>query len=216
MACCDPRGCDRLFNRRFARRVARRYRVRGLDATAARMVSFLRGLGVDGSTVLEVGGGVGEIHIELLKAGAARATNLELSPAYDAEAGALIREAGLEGRVERKIRDIAAEPAAVEPADFVVLHRVVCCYPDFERLLGAAAARARRALVLSYPPRHAVSRTYVALLNFGLRVTRREFRTFAHPPDAMMRTLERQGLQRAYEHRGLVWQVAGFRRASSR
>src|SRR5262245_42486040 len=103
MECCDPRGCDRLFNRRFASRVARRYRVKGRDATAARMVSFLRGLGVDGATVLEIGGGVGEIQIELLKAGAARATNLELSPAYDEEARTLIREAGFEGRVERRI-----------------------------------------------------------------------------------------------------------------
>jgi magnesium-protoporphyrin O-methyltransferase len=211
MDCCDPRGCDQLFNRRFASRVARRYRVRGLDATAARMVSFLTGLGVDGATVLEIGGGIGEIQIELLKAGAARATNLELSPAYDAEARTLLREARLEERVERRIHDIAAQPEAVEPADFVILHRVVCCYPDFERLLDAAARHARRALVLSYPPRHAVSRACIALMNLAFRMTRREFRTFVHPPNAMMRVLERHGLRRVYDHHGLMWQVAGLR-----
>jgi hypothetical protein len=46
-----------------------------------------------------------------------------------------------------RIHDLAADPGAVEPADLVVLHRVVCCYPDYERLLGAAADHARRGLV---------------------------------------------------------------------
>src|SRR3712207_7104310 len=52
-------------SRRFARRLARRYRKRGLDKTAARMVAFLDAAGVRDATVLEIGGGVGEIHLEL-------------------------------------------------------------------------------------------------------------------------------------------------------
>ena len=36
--CCNPRGCDKLFTPRFARRMAKRYRKRGLDRTARRMV----------------------------------------------------------------------------------------------------------------------------------------------------------------------------------
>src|SRR3954469_5968085 len=125
--CCNPRGCDRFFTPRFARRVAERYRKRGLDKTARRMVEFVEARGVEGATVLEIGGGVGEIQIELLKRGAARAINLELSPAYEAEAAALLRDAGLEHRVERRLLDLAADPEAVDPADVVVLHRVVCC-----------------------------------------------------------------------------------------
>ncbi len=134
--CCNPRGCDRFFTRRFARRVAKRYRRKGLDETARRMVAFLELRGIEGATVLEVGGGVGEIQLELLKRGAARAVNLELSPAYEEEATSLLRAAGLEGRAERRLHDIAVDPEGVEAADVVVLHRVVCCYPDYERLLG--------------------------------------------------------------------------------
>jgi 16S rRNA G966 N2-methylase RsmD len=208
--CCDSRGCDRFFGSRFARRVARRYRKRGLDKTAERMVAFLEQCGIDGATVLEVGGGVGEIQIELLKRGASRATNLELSPAYDGEARRLLAEAGLEARVERRLHDIAADPDAVERADVVVLHRVVCCYPDYERLLGVAAAHARRQLVFSHPPRNAISRLIVGVQNLGFRVMRREFRTFAHPPAAMLATLQAGGLQPTYRHEGRAWRVVGL------
>ena len=210
--CCDARGCDEFFGSRFARRMAARYRKRGLDKTARRMVGFLEAKGIADATVLEVGGGIGEIEIELLKRGALRTINLELSPAYDAEAQRLLAEAGLEGRAERRLHDIAVEPEGVQPADIVVLHRVVCCYPDYERLLTAAAGRARRLLVFSYPRRNAASRAFISLQNACFRITRKEFRTFAHPPAEMLAVLAAGGLDATFAHRGLAWQVAGLER----
>jgi tRNA G37 N-methylase Trm5 len=212
MTCCSRGGCDRIFGRRFARRAAGRYRKRGLGKAERRIVAFVEDAGLEDATVLEIGGGVGEIHIEMLKRGASRAVSLELSPAYDGEAARLLREAGLEGRVERRIHDIAADPEPVQPADVVVLHRVVCCYPDYERLLGAAAEKARRLIVFSHPPRNALSRLFVGAQNLGFRLAGQEFRTFAHPPAAMVETCRARGFAPALFHSGAVWQVNGLTR----
>jgi hypothetical protein len=213
-SCCDPRGCDGLFGPRFARRAARRYRKRGLDKTARRMVGFLEQRGVRGASVLEIGGGLGEIQLELLRHGAVRATNLELSGAYDEEARRLLADEGLGDRVDRRLHDIAVDPGGVEPADVVVLHRVVCCYPDYERLLGAAGDHATRLLVFSHPPRNALSRLVVRVQNLGFGATGREFRTFAHPPEAMLAVLEARGLRPAYAHAGAAWHVEGLERVA--
>ena len=193
--------------------MANRYRKRGLDKVARRMAEFLEAHGIEGATVLEVGGGIGEIQIELLKRGARRSINLELSPAYDEDAAILLREAGLEGRADRCLHDIADDPAGVEPADVVVLHRVVCCYPDYERLLSAAAEHARRLLVFSYPPRNSASRLVVRFQNVAFGLLGKEFRIFAHPPAAMLAVLGAHGLRPVFAHRGLVWRVAGLERA---
>ena len=201
-----------MFGPGFARRQARRYRRRGLDGTARRMVTFLGEHGVEGATVLEIGGGVGEIQLELLRRGASHATNLELVDAYDEAARELAAGAGMSGRVSRRLLDIAATPDQVEPADIVVLHRVVCCYPDYERLLAAAADHARRLLVFSHPPRNTISRALLAAQNALFRITGRSFRAFAHPPQAMLEVLTRRGLRPAYRHAGPVWQVAGLER----
>jgi 2-polyprenyl-3-methyl-5-hydroxy-6-metoxy-1,4-benzoquinol methylase len=211
-SCCDPRGCDGFFTPRVARRAAERYRKNGVDKTARRMLAFLEERGIENATVLEIGGGVGEVQIELLKRGAARTVNLELSPGYDAEATRLMQEEGLGGRVERRLHDIAADPTSVETADVVVLHRVVCCYPDYEQLLGAAADHARRLLVFSYPPRNVLSRLLLGTQNLLFRLERKEFRAFAHPPARMLAVIEKRGLLRAYTHRPVVWQIAGFER----
>ena len=82
-----------MFGARFAKRMAARYRKRGLEATERAIVELVAQGGVQGATVLEIGGGAGEIQLELLRLGAASTTNLELSPAYEPEAAALIAEA---------------------------------------------------------------------------------------------------------------------------
>jgi 2-polyprenyl-3-methyl-5-hydroxy-6-metoxy-1,4-benzoquinol methylase len=205
-----------MFTARFARRTAKRYRKRGLDKTARRMVELVAQNGLDGATVLEVGGGVGDIQVELLKRGAARTTNLELSPAYEAEAQRLLADAGLTGRADRRIVDIAASPAEVEPADVVVLHRVVCCYPDYAKLLGAVADHARRQVVFSHPPRNAVARAIIGMQNLFFRLSGSEFRVFAHPPTAMLRVFSDHGLQPTTVGSARVWQIAAATRGSDR
>jgi 2-polyprenyl-3-methyl-5-hydroxy-6-metoxy-1,4-benzoquinol methylase len=210
--CRSPRGCDRFFGARFAARLARQYRKSGLDQSAKQLVDFLEQRGIRDATVLEVGGGVGVIQIELLRRGAAGTVNLEISPGYEDQAQQLLAEAGLADRAVRHIHDIAADPAGVEPADVVVLHRVVCCYPDYERLLTAAADHARRLLVFSYPPRNAASRFILGTENLIFRLLRWEFRVFNHPPAAMLAVLERRGLRPTYTGQRAVWRVTGLER----
>ena len=139
-SCCDGEGYEAVFTDRFARRVATRYRKRGLDATSSPDGRLRVRRMNPGASVLEIGGGVGEIQLELLRRGAARATNLEISKNYEAEARRLLEQSGLTDRVTRRFLDIAESPGDVEQADIVVLHRVVCCYPDYERLLSARPA----------------------------------------------------------------------------
>ena len=97
--CCDPNGYDAIFGARFARRVAHKYRKRGLDRTSRRIVDFLLERGIRDATVLEIGGGVGEIQVELLRHGATHATNLEMATGYESEASRLLEHAGVAGRV---------------------------------------------------------------------------------------------------------------------
>jgi 2-polyprenyl-3-methyl-5-hydroxy-6-metoxy-1,4-benzoquinol methylase len=213
--CCDPHGFDEVFSPRFARKQARRYRRRGLGSAERDMVEFLAGRGLAGATVLEIGGGVGEIQLELLRRGASRTTNLELVTAYDGPARELAREAGLTDRVERRLHDIVEAPEEVERADVVVLHRVVCCYPDYERLLAAAADHAGRLLVFSHPPRHLASRAFVASQNAVLRLTGHRYQSFAHPPEAMLEVLREHGLTAVHSRRGPVWHTEGLVREAA-
>jgi 2-polyprenyl-3-methyl-5-hydroxy-6-metoxy-1,4-benzoquinol methylase len=213
--CCGCDAYDQTFGDRFARRIARRYHQHGLDRTRARVIDFLSARGIEEATVLEIGGGIGDVHFELLRRGARAATNLEISTSYEEQAAQLLQESGFGDRVTRRFLDIATSPDHVEQADVVVLHRVVCCYPDYERLLSAAAGHARRLLVFSHPPRTPLTRLSFAFDNLIRRLRHNDFRGFVHPPEAMMAVVESQGMSVRYRHRGLSWTVLGFERPVS-
>jgi predicted TPR repeat methyltransferase len=206
--CCAKSGYARLFDERQARKDAKHYRRSGLDPAASWIVEVARGQGIDGAVVLEPGGGIGAIQIELLKSGARRSTVVELSERYDEEAIRLARDAGLEARIHRRLGDFSSTD--VEPADVVVMHRVVCCYPDYEQLLGAASDRARRLLVFTYPPPHLGFRAFVAMANLWMRLRRNPFRIFAHPAAALRDAVQRRGFELVAERRRGLWKGMAF------
>lgn len=213
--CCTPRGYRLIFSERSARAQARRYRRRGLDPTSRRVVDLLRRRVLQGRTLLEVGGGVGAIQVELLRAGLARASSIELTPTYEEAAGELLRETGFEDRVDRRVMDFAESGSDVPAADIVVMNRVLCCYPDMPRLAGAAAHHARELLVLTFPRDSWWTRLALRLGNLALRATRREFRVFLHPPAQIRATAEQHGLRTVLDRVGPFWQVVALERPAS-
>src|SRR6266850_7340459 len=82
---CGP-GCACAIGNEFgeasARSELRSYRKSGPPRTTRWLLDGLRGDGVDGLTVLDIGAGVGAVHLDLLKAGAASAIDVDGSPAF--------------------------------------------------------------------------------------------------------------------------------------
>ena len=211
-SCCDPNGLARVFDARRAARDARDYRRKGLDQDARRIVDFLKARGVASGTVLEIGGGIGALEIELLRAGAARASNVEISDAYEPAARQLATDAGVVDRIDRRVVDFATDHADIGAADAVVLHRVVCCYPDMPALVRPAAERARRWLVLTFPAERWWVRAGVRLLNAGQVIFRSPFRVFYHEPSAILRIARDAGLRPLQTRQGLFWQLLALER----
>ncbi len=202
-----------MFTERAARRSLARFRKKGPDALERRMLQAASEGGVAGARVLEIGGGIGALQSELLAAGAASGEIVEVVPVYQRYAQELARERGQEARVAFRVVDVLEQPDAVEPADVVLLNRVVCCSPDGVALAAAAARLARRTLVLSFPRDAAWVRLGVRLLNAGLWALRRSFRTFVHPPAALRAAIEAEGLRVAARGTDGPWEFVAVRRA---
>lgn len=210
--CCRAGPCEQVFRPATARRALDRYRRRGLDAIERQLIQAVEGVRLDGARVLEIGGGVGAIGAELLEAGASEVEVVELVEAWRPYADELARERGLERRTRFSVIDILEAPDAVAPADVVVLNRVVCCSPDGVALAEEAARHARQAVVISFPRDVVWTRAAMRVLNAAMWVLRRSYRAFVHPPAALGRACESEGLRRAAGGHGLVWEYAAFTR----
>jgi hypothetical protein len=204
-SCCQT-DYRRFFNRRFADRDLRRYRRRGLNATQRDLVDLCGD--VRGDSVLEVGGGIGALQLELLEAGATRATNVELSSGYEDAARELF---GGRDDAERVVADFVL--AELPEHDVVVMHRVVCCYPDADALVGAASSHARRVLALTLPQQRRWIGWGLGAANAWMWLRRCGFRAYQHPVDQVEAAAAAHGLRLERRvPRGLVWESILFSR----
>jgi magnesium-protoporphyrin O-methyltransferase len=205
-----------MFGEKGARRALARYLERGLGGEAPELADWASEGGLGGASVLDVGGGVGQLQAELLRRGAAAGTVVELVAAYEPYAAELAAAVGVAERSSFVIADLSADGDEVPAADVVVLRRVVCCSPRGSELLGAAAARTRRVLVASYPRRVWWVRAVVALQNAGFALLRRDFRVYVHDPASLEAAAETEGLTRTRRRRGPVWESVAFERDPAR
>ena len=213
MSCCRSGACEQMFSPRVARRSLARYRSKGLDEIERRIVASAKETGIRGARVLEIGGGIGVIQAELLDGGAATGEIVELVGAYEPYARELASEKGIADRVTFRVADLMERSDDVEPADVVILNRVVCCSPDGIELTGIAGRLARRALVLSYPRDVMWVRLGVGLINVGQRLFRRSFRAFVHSPAKLRAAVEEQGLRATDLGRTTFWEYTTLERA---
>src|SRR5436190_3936214 len=199
MTCCHRCISSKMFDSKTARRELRRFQRRGPNAQTKRMLAAIETRSLPAQpTLLDIGGGVGAIHHVLLEHGFAAATHVDASAAYLAAAEDEARRRGHAERVRFQLAEFPVEADAVPPADVVTLDRVVCCDPDYARMLGAAAARARRLLAFSYPRPRWLIRVVLAAANGVQWLMRSRFRAFVHPPAGMHAILEAAGMRPAW------------------
>jgi magnesium-protoporphyrin O-methyltransferase len=207
---CD--SCPNTFSSRDAEGDLKRYREKGPDKTTRALIDAIVAAGVDGASLLDIGGGIGAIPLELLAAGAARAESVDASEAYVEVARAEAERRGYADRTAARVGDFVALAPGIEPADVVTLDRVVCCYPDLAALLGAASDHARRIVGLVYPRDSWWNRVAArAIATFGW-LTRDPTRWYLHRPGEVDATLRAAGYQRREISRDMIWQVAVYER----
>ena len=179
------------------------------------LIDMIRPLEIQGSTLLDIGGGIGVIDQELLHAGVDRAVMVDAAPAFLDAARDEARDADQLERIDFVEGDFVRLAGGIDAADIVTLDRVVCCYPDAEALVGLSAARARRVYGLVLPRDRWILRAGIGLYNLTLRIRRKTYRAYVHPNAVIDRVVAASGLRPTSEGRTFVWRVVVYERAAT-
>ena len=126
--CCGPvsvNGLSEQFGEGYSSAQLEGYRKNGLGQRALVLVEFLQERGLEGKSVLDIGCGIGALHMELLLAGAESATGVDASPTNIAAARTLADEMGVADRVEERQGDFVELQDAIAEADIVTLDRAI-------------------------------------------------------------------------------------------
>lgn len=189
------------------------YRNHGLADTSAQILDHLRGAGLPGATILELGCGVGALCDELVTSGAASAKGIDLSKQMIEGARALSSSLGLSHSTSFDVGDGATD--YLTRSDYVILDAVFCCYPDASALLHNSAMAAVRSYVISIPDdRRPIIKVLKHLLPLqGLFQRRGSFRFYVHPVRSLVHSLEEAGFRLVSDSKvGWFWAVLAFER----
>ena len=204
-------GCNHYtskFDDEYAAGKLARYRAVGPDRSTRMLLHAITEEGVEGRTLLDIGGGVGAVQHELLALGVTSAQEVEASPAYVAACHAEAADRGHGGRITHLSGDFGSVEDRVEVADIVTLDRSVCCWHDPLDLMDRAAAKARTIYGLVYPRDtwwvrygwRTWGNARQALKHSGLRLS-------TPRTDEVLRVLGRHGLSRRHHEEVGVWQI---------
>ncbi|MHB0988891.1 MAG: class I SAM-dependent methyltransferase [Bellilinea sp.] len=180
--------------------------------TTALLIQALLDLGVGGQTLLDIGGGLGVIQLELLKGGAATATSVEISHAYLEAARQEAARQGLSERIAWLHGDFVALADDVPTADLITLDKVVCCYPDYKELIGKSVVKAGKVYALVFPKDWWVIRQGLKLMNWIFKAQKSLYVAYLHPVAEIDRIIRANGFTPAYQHSTLGWHVWVYRR----
>jgi magnesium-protoporphyrin O-methyltransferase len=185
-----------------------------LDSTQQLLFDALVARGIQGLSVLEIGCGVGRLHQRLLLDGAAAAVGIELSADYVKRAQALAREAGCHDRTTYHKGDFIEMADRIEPADVVILDKVVHCYHDPEALIRRSTAHARSLYAAAFPAPRPLLRASMWLLSPLLRLFL-PFRVRFSPPEKIREWIRASGFERVFRQDTEMWHTEVYERRAS-
>jgi magnesium-protoporphyrin O-methyltransferase len=213
MDCCQCEGIESKFDQAYAAKKLEEYRQEGPKATTKQLIDALSAVNVEGMTLLDIGGGLGDIQHEMLKLGMSEAQNVEASLAYLEASRVEAERLGHAARVRfihGNFVDLAQE---LDSADVVTLDRVICCYHDMVRLITLSSQKAKKLYGVVYPRDVWWAKLGIQLYyNSRNWLKRNPMRYFIHPKKAVEALLRENGFERQYHREMGAWQVVVFKR----
>ena len=210
MACCQHQMIDDRFDQDFVAKKVQQYRRSGLKTETKLLVEALKSEGVDGLTLLDVGGGLGTIAHELMKAGVRQTVSVEASQAFIDAAQTEAARQGLADKMTFMHGDLVEITSQVPRADVVTLDKVVCCYRDMESLVRVSVEKAQKLYGLVYPRDNWWMKIGIGFENLLQNLKGDDWRMYVHPTSEVDRLIREHGLRQRF-HRALIgWQIVVY------
>jgi magnesium-protoporphyrin O-methyltransferase len=210
MSCCQRQVIDDRFDQDFVAKKIQQYRRSGLKKETRLLVEALKFEGVEGLTLLDVGGGLGAIAHELIRVGVSQTVSVEASQAFLDAAKTEAARQGLADKMTFWHGDLVELASQIPAADIVTLDKVVCCYRDMESLVRASVEKARKLYGLVYPRNDWWMKAAIGFENLVENLKGSDWRVYVHPTQEVERLIREHGLRQRFRRALVDWQIVVY------
>ena len=174
--CC---GADRHFDAKNAKKQYRQYLKKGPSRVTKKLIGQLKNLNT-GTTLLDVGGGIGAIQWWFLNLGGTQTIGVDASSGYTVLAQEHAAKNNLQENTRYLIGDFTANEDEIPLVDHITLDKVICCYPDYKAILMLACKKSTHTLSLSYPMDGFIAEIFRGFTVLSMKIMRNPFKPYIH------------------------------------
>ncbi len=208
MQCCSTELIESRFDRAYVKKKLDRYHRKGPKKTTVMLVDAIVEHMQDGMTLLDIGGGIGDIQHMLIPQGVASTINCEAAGAFLEACEAEAARRGYADRIRHVQGDFVEIAGEVPGADIVTLDRVICCYPDMPELVQASLAKAAKLYGIVIPSNNWLIKFFTSVYyNVRFLLQRNPFRVFNHPLEAIEEIIRSNGFKQIYNQKSSGWVI---------
>ena len=214
--CCSGEDLAQIgYEGHEASQQLKRWQREGPRAPTRQLIDAIRARGIEGETVMDIGAGVGMVHVSLLEAGARHALDVDASEPYLVSARAEAARRGWAGRVDYLHGDVVALAPDLPPADVVTADMVICCYPYLPEFVDAVASVHPRLIGLVWPSDAWWVRAIMHISNVQWTLFRKPDRYYVYRREEVDGLMREAGFEEAYSGGTRLVQVVVYQRAST-
>ncbi len=202
-------GTNKFFSK-FSKKYLKQFRKRGLAKEQRYLAEGIALYPIKGTSLLEIGCGVGGLHLTLLKQGAVSATGIDISEGMLQGAKQLAQEMGFDKQTTYILGDFVQTNSEISEADITILDKVVCCYENVDELLETSLAKTRKIYALSFPrPTLFIKTMFHVPIVLG-KLLKWSFHPYWHEWHQILQTIEQNGFTQTFHKHTFVWDVRVF------
>jgi magnesium-protoporphyrin O-methyltransferase len=208
---CSCKNCyDQTFDLRRARKELDNYLTNGPKKSTRYLLGPLQERIIPEDSLLDIGGGVGALILELLEHGVDEISYIDISDAYSLVFKEQLEARAMENKIKVITGDFTEHHSDLPAADVVTLDKVICCYENFGDLLNLSLQKTRRLFAYTIPMDvwwvksvHWIEDTFKKMIGSRLR-------THIHPVAEIKRLVLASGFKKDYQKSHAGWLTAVY------
>jgi len=213
MTCKHCLDANIHFDHKTAVKQMKVYQRKGPTGTTKEIVKMLERIDLKGKRMLDIGGGIGVLQWYFLKNGGLSTVMVDASAGYLIEARSYAAKNGFIDKTQFIEGDFNDHAGVLEKANVVSLDKVVCCYPDYERILNNSIDKVEEYLAMSFPISNWISIAVNQMNRLFLNFRKSEFRSYIHPVSKMRELVTSRNMVLEASSRSFPWLIELYRKA---
>lgn len=214
MSCEQCVGINEFFTEKEARKKWQKYLKKGPGKVTEKLISIIRTKIRGGESLLDIGGGIGIIHHELIREGVHKVHDVEASSGYLKVAKEAAESKNIFDKIKYSQGDFLELASQIPSYEIVTMDKVICCYPHYNEMLNLSLERSSRLFGIVFPKSVWIAKIISGSANIFLKTFGKStFRSFIHPSKGVLEIIQSSGFKLTDNNSTFKWHIWLFEKS---